>query len=90
MKKDFKRPNGTIKRTQICRAPRGGVSSMGKKFKKGDEILHLSSSRCTGETFVFTLQEVVNLTFEEVGNFRSPKKWTEQLAAKWLKENPQV
>jgi hypothetical protein len=92
MKKDFTRPNGTIKRVQICEAPRKGVSSMGRKFKKGSVILHLSSSRCTGETFVLTWVELHRLMggTGKVSKFRSPKKWGEQLRAKWLAANPRT
>jgi len=85
--KDFKRPNGTIKRIQVCPAPRAIITTMGTKIKKGDQIIHLSSSRATGETWVFTYSELARLlnTWKK-GPWHSPKKWTEQLHKKWVKK----
>lgn len=54
MKQDTKRSNGKVVRVQACKAFRRGVSSMGTKFKKGDNIFHFSSSRATGEVFTIT------------------------------------
>lgn len=88
MKKDFKRPNGTIKRIQMTRAPRAMVSSMGSKIKKGDKILHLSSSRATGETWVFTDEDLWLVSRWPVGRWHGPKEWTEQLHKKWKKNLP--
>ena len=41
--------------TQVCRkvfAKRSGISSAGTKYEKGDVILHMGSTRRTGEVFV--------------------------------------
>lgn len=86
MKIDFKRPNGTIKRTQYCKAPRAGVSSMGTPYKRGEPILHMSSSRATGETFILTPLDLENIMSKFPGEFCSPKKWSDQLHKKWQKE----
>ena len=85
MKKDTKRPNGTIKRIQKCEAVRKGVSSMGTKFRKGDVIVHLSSSRFTGETFVLTQKDLDKVTQAKPGRWYSPKRWGENLHRAWLK-----
>ena len=87
MKRDFKRPNGTIKRVQFVKAFRGGVSSMGRRFKKGEGILHLSSSRNTGETFVLLPDELLKILMKAPGKWNSPKRWSEQLTAKWHRDN---
>lgn len=98
MIKDTVRPNGTIKRIQYVKAPRGGVSSMGVRYKKGDAIVHLSSSRCTGETFVLLPKDLLKVlglgrnsngtdglarAMAKPGKWASPKKWSEQLKAIW-------
>lgn len=89
MKKDFKRPNGTIKRIQVCPAPKAMTTTMDAKIKKGEQIIHLSSSRATGETWVFTREEWAGITATwPTGKWHSPKKWTDQLTKKWKKENP--
>lgn len=104
MKHDFKRPNGTTKRVQYAKAHRGGISSMGKRFRKGDAIVHLSSSRNTGETFVLLPIEMLKIlglegnprtgapdglarAMAKPGRWHSPKKWSEELSAKWHDEN---
>jgi hypothetical protein len=56
---DFK-----VVQVQTTLAPRRRLSSMGAKIKKGDRILHISSSRATGEVFVFTRDEISNLYLE--------------------------
>lgn len=89
MKKDFRRKNGTIKRTQKCVSPRKGVSSIGTRFAQGEEILHLSSSRQTGETFVFTMEDLARLMQAKVGRWHGPTEWGKELQAKWLAQNPQ-
>ena len=86
MRKDTKRPNGTTKRVQYVQAQRGGVSSMGTKYAKGDPILHLSSSRCTGETFVLTKAEIQNIPLENPGRWSGPTKWKQQLQKIWMKK----
>ena len=65
---------------------------MGSKYMKGDRILHLSSSRCTGETFVFTdleLRKLTSIIFQSDfrGRWHSPKKWHEQLKKKRLEQH---
>lgn len=86
MLKNSRRPNGTIKRTQYVKAFRGGVSSMGQPFKKGDPVLHLSSSRNTGETFVLLPAELKAVLRTKPGKWASPKKWGEQLHKEWEKK----
>jgi hypothetical protein len=105
MIKDTKRPNGTIKRIQYVKAPRGGVSSMGVRYKKGDAIVHLSSSRCTGETFVLLPKDILRVlglgpgrhgpdglarAMARPGRWASPKKWAEQLKAIWNQNFTQI
>lgn len=97
MIKDTMRPNGKIKRVQYVRAFRGGTSSMGTPFKKGEPILHLSSSRCTGETFVLLPKEIME-TLEikaefghefwasaRPGRWASPKEWSIKLKERYKK-----
>lgn len=86
MKKDTKRPNGTIKRVQLTFAPKKGISSMGSKFLKGDVILHLSSSRCTGETFVLTLSEVKKVRRSKPSRWHRPVDWFKEIRAEADKE----
>ena len=83
MLKDTKRPNGTIKRVQFCRAQRGGISSMGTPFKKGQAILHLSSSRCTGETFILTKADLRGLNLDRPGKWASPTIWQKKRREEW-------
>lgn len=96
MLKDFARPNGTIKRTQYVKAPRKGISSMGAPYKKGDAIVHLSSSRCTGETFVLLPNEIIKFLYKKErhldaglgglkrpGRWARPKDWSEHLSERW-------
>lgn len=95
MLKDTKRPNGTVKRIQWIKAHRGGVSSMGTPYKKGDAILHMSSSRCTGETYVLAKKDLIKAVFvspasarfKKPGTWSSKKQWSEDLTDKWHKEN---
>ena len=87
MLKDVKRPNGTTKRVQVIKAIRGGVSSMGTPYTKGQAIVHLSSSRCTGETWVFLLSELAEVVKAPVGRWASPKKWSTSLMDEWHEDN---
>ncbi len=88
MKRDHTRPNGTIKRTQYVDAPQGGTSSMGTQYKKGHAILHMSSSRSTGETFVLTREDVSLIMSKGPGRWWSPTKWLESMRKKYLAANP--
>lgn len=85
MKKDTRRPNGTIKRIQKCHAPRKGVSSMGSKYKMNDTIIHFASSRCTGETFVLTESDLQKIVKAKTGRWWSPTRWSEQLHQAWVR-----
>ncbi len=98
MLKDTARPNGTIKRIQYVRAFRGGTSSMGTPYKKGTPIIHLSSSRCTGETFVLlpaeVCKDILDIKAEfgyewwadsHPGKWQSPKEWSKALKVIWNK-----
>ena len=90
MIKHTKRPNGTIKRIQYVKAIRKGVSSMGHPYKMGDPIIHLSSSRCTGETFVLLPSEIQQKIIDKKpGKWASSKKWSEKLQKAWYKAHPE-
>lgn len=86
MKRDFTQANGTKKRIQVSHALRKGKTTMGTKYKKGDAIIHLSSSRTTGEVWVFTPQEFHQIWQDwPTGRWWSRKKWKEELSWKWNK-----
>ena len=87
MKKDTRRPNGTIKRIQKSYAPRKGVSSMGSSYVKGDSIVHFSSSRSTGETFVLTEKDLEKLVKAKTGRWWSPVQWGRQLHRIWVEKS---
>lgn len=87
MKHDFRQENGTIKRIQVSKAPRKGRSTMGKKYEKGDAIVHLSSSRATGERWVFLPNELKELLKWSVGQWWSRNKWEQQIFKKWNRVN---
>lgn len=89
MIKYTKRPNGTIKRVQYVKAHHKGISSMGTPYLKGDPIIHMSSSRCTGETFVLLPSDISRLYEDTPGKWSSTKKWSERLAKKWFEEHPE-
>jgi hypothetical protein len=98
MLKDTIRPNGTIKRIQYVGAQRSGTSSMGTKFKKGEPILHLSSSRSTGEIFIMLPDEVFDILKVKStpgsefwikarpGKWARPTDWSKQLAKNWERD----
>lgn len=66
---DFTRANGTIKRVQVSLAFRAGTSSMGTKFKQNEPVLHLSSSRSTGEVFVLTRRDMNRINRSRIGKW---------------------
>lgn len=58
---------------------------MGSFYVKGDTIVHFSSSRCTGETFVLTERDLSKLVEAKTGRWWSPKRWAERLHKAWVK-----
>ena len=46
------------KAVQHVIAKRSGITALGKSFSKGDAIVHLSSERSTGETFILLPSEL--------------------------------
>ena len=49
------------KAVQHVIAKRSGTTALGKPFKKGDPIVHLSSERSTGETFILLATELAKV-----------------------------
>ncbi len=48
-------------RVQKIVSPKKGTSALGSRFIKGQEIVHISSSRATGEVFTLTLGDLYKL-----------------------------
>lgn len=76
MIKDTTMKNGKVVRVQLAYAPRKWVSSMGTAYKKGDLILHLSSSRATGESFMLTPEDIEKVRKSKVD------KWAGKLSVR--------
>mgnify|MGYP005616273633 CR=1 FL=1 len=53
-----------VRVTQVGKAQQAGFSAMGKRYLRGDLILHISSARATGEVFTFTRDEVMSIYLE--------------------------
>ena len=87
MKFDYTQKNGTIKRIQCSFAPRKGTSTCGTPYSKDNAILHFSSSRSTGETWVFTVSDVWQINMELMngpGEWYRPIDWDRELRAKTM------
>ena len=57
-------PHSRIGSEKVIRhvfAKRRGTSALGTKFKKGDPIFHMFSTRSTGEVFILTPAEMASL-----------------------------
>ena len=69
-----KNSHGNQKCVQHVIAKRSGMTALGKKFEKGDAIVHLSSTRSTGETFILLPSELEKTTKKKPAkNWKSAK-----------------
>lgn len=62
-----------VKLVQKCPAFRKGVSAMGTKYQKGDEIVHLSSARSTREVYILTSGDLMKIFVAQQSDYRPYK-----------------